>query len=536
MEEKNYEELSNYCSFINGKYVHVTSNESLPPHIKKIVPMVAVTDGKRIFLPESIKDDKTEAKKVCLEKIIEMQEGYYSLPEDSRPKFKEYKHKNIASVLFQTFENERYHQQAIKQFPRVFEDQNNDYRLVKNFLKAGEKLPKKKLKKLRKAAVRYVRLSQKGKSNMKTSEQFTKKVYNNFIPKKGNKKVPKQLLDFLFQLGFANGNPMYSTMQQHLDFACDYRDSILKKLQKDLSNIKTNKLEEKIDWVAGNGNCGSSDKEKFTEVVKRMFTEKTDIETRLDLKEVSDEKFGRSHYNHCISTYSKQISELKKLFEKIKPREYTKLRKQKEGDELDLEGAIEFMRCMRTNEVPDFRIYESIIKNERDVYTCFLLDISGSTGGERLTRIKEATTVLIEGLEKIGDRYMIYAFEEDNLWEVKSPKQEERFAKYKIWALNSGGGTPQSEATEDMIKIFDKIKAKTKILLTLCDGGPNDIESTKKALVKARSKNIHTYSISVDTSGREYLSDMFGENHYSICENVHELPEKAGEFYRRIAF
>jgi nitric oxide reductase NorD protein len=164
-----------------------------------------------------------------------------------------------------------------------------------------------------------------------------------------------------------------------------------------------------------------------------------------------------------------------------------------------------------------------------------LLDVSSSTSGEKLRHIKECTGMLTEALESIGDPYFIYAFGEHFLYAVKKPLDKSE-ARKKVWNLEAAGGTPQAEATRDMTSIFNTINAKTKILFTVADGAPNDGKSTRDALLEAKNAGIHPYSITVDPHAEKYLEQLCGTTPYCICTDPAELPQKAGRFYREVAF
>ena len=91
--------------------------------------------------------------------------------------------------------------------------------------------------------------------------------------------------------------------------------------------------------------------------------------------------------------------------------------------------------------------------------------------------------------------------------------------------------------------LLNQIQAKTKILITLSDGKPDDvdgykgtygIEDTKKALLEARYFGIHTFCITIDKEGMEYLPHMYGRNNFTVIDQIDKLPSKVSDIYRKI--
>jgi len=91
---------------------------------------------------------------------------------------------------------------------------------------------------------------------------------------------------------------------------------------------------------------------------------------------------------------------------------------------------------------------------------------------------------------------------------------------------------------------LNKVDARTRILITLSDGKPDDydgyrgeygVEDTRRALMEARRDGIHPYCITIDTEARDYLPHMYGAAaNWSIVEKVEDLPRKVSDIYRRL--
>ena len=99
-------------------------------------------------------------------------------------------------------------------------------------------------------------------------------------------------------------------------------------------------------------------------------------------------------------------------------------------------------------------------------------------------------------------------------------------------------------AIRHLTSLLNKIDTRTKLLITLSDGKPDDyndgyrckygIEDTRKALVEAKRSGIHPFCITIDTLGRDYLPHMYGPANYAVIDEVGKLPLKVANVYRRL--
>lgn len=93
-------------------------------------------------------------------------------------------------------------------------------------------------------------------------------------------------------------------------------------------------------------------------------------------------------------------------------------------------------------------------------------------------------------------------------------------------------------------KLLHEVDAKTKLLITLSDGKPDDfdgyrgdygIEDTRKALIEAKHLGIHPLCITIDDEAHDYLPHMYGAVNYTVIDDVRRLPLKIADIYRRLA-
>ena len=92
-------------------------------------------------------------------------------------------------------------------------------------------------------------------------------------------------------------------------------------------------------------------------------------------------------------------------------------------------------------------------------------------------------------------------------------------------------------------KVLLEVDAKTRVLITLSDGKPDDydgyrgeygIEDTRQALLEAKYAGIHPFCITIDTQAHDYLPHMYGQVNYTVVSDVRKLPLNVSNIYRKL--
>lgn len=101
-------------------------------------------------------------------------------------------------------------------------------------------------------------------------------------------------------------------------------------------------------------------------------------------------------------------------------------RRQLEGDKLDLDASVAAMVDLRSGRTPDPRVHERRGRSSRDLAVLVLLDLSQSTndyvpsaGTTVLNLAREATALVSDAMEKIGDSFAIHGFDSNGRHEVE---------------------------------------------------------------------------------------------------------------------
>ncbi|MFV2060342.1 MAG: nitric oxide reductase activation protein NorD [Gammaproteobacteria bacterium] len=246
--------------------------------------------------------------------------------------------------------------------------------------------------------------------------------------------------------------------------------------------------------------------------------------------------------------YSGLIKHLRKIFEAMRDEDRL-LKRQVNGDGIDIDALVEALAdSMDGSEMTD-RLYTRMHRTERNIAVVFMVDMSGSTKGWINDAERESLIMLAETLETLGDRYAIYGFsgiarkrcEIYKIKEFDEPYNDEIQAR--ISGIEPQDYTRMGFAIRHLSKILNEVEAKTRILITLSDGKPDDydnyrgeygIEDTRRALIESKRDGIHPYCITIDTEAKDYLPYMYGAAAYTVIDDVKKLPLKVTDIYRRL--
>ncbi|NNF45794.1 MAG: VWA domain-containing protein, partial [Desulfofustis sp.] len=189
------------------------------------------------------------------------------------------------------------------------------------------------------------------------------------------------------------------------------------------------------------------------------------------------------------------LIKLRRQFEFMKTNEHF-VRRQREGDDLDLDAIVEARGDMRAGISPSSKLFVRLQRNERDIATIFLVDMSNSTEGWVGTVIKEALVLLCEVMDVAGDPYGILGFSgmrrsRCDLYRIKDIEEPyNRLIHQRINSIQPREYTRMGPALRYAADTLKQYEARTRLLVTITDGKPEDyddykgeyaIEDTRKA-------------------------------------------------------
>ncbi|MBS3800563.1 MAG: VWA domain-containing protein, partial [Thioalkalivibrio sp.] len=247
------------------------------------------------------------------------------------------------------------------------------------------------------------------------------------------------------------------------------------------------------------------------------------------------------------------ISRLKFLIEAMQPQGVQRLRKQPEGDELDVNALVEAQIDLRMHRQPDERIYVRNIRQVRDLSVLVLLDLSESTNemveGTETTVVqlaREATTLLGGAISRIGDPFAIHGFASDGRHDVEyyrfkdfdAPYNEH--AKARLAGMKGQLSTRMGAAVRHAGHLLHQQGTQKKLLLIITDGEPADTDvrdpqylrhDARRAVEEVGKNGVYTFCISLDPNADEYVERIFGPQHFMVLDHIERLPEKLPMLY-----
>ena len=309
------------------------------------------------------------------------------------------------------------------------------------------------------------------------------------------------------------------------------------------------------------------------------------------VKEKLVEEGDSNFYNDSLKNYMTLSHHIKRQFELIMPESFRKIYRLTDGEDLDLNAALEAWADLRMKLPPDEKIYWQRNRARRDVAVVFLLDMSASTAEaidegrqtvddrdapddpveymvwlrrrrEGLVRRnykriidleKESTALLINALESIGDTYGIYGFsgygrENVEFYVIKDINESfgEKI-KRRLDKVTPLHATRMGAAIRHATSKLEHQDATTKIMFLISDGRPQDrgysregvekeyaVHDTHMALIEARRKQIVPFCLTVDKAGHDYLKSMCGDMGYEVLGDIWALPERLPMLYRKL--
>jgi nitric oxide reductase NorD protein len=249
-----------------------------------------------------------------------------------------------------------------------------------------------------------------------------------------------------------------------------------------------------------------------------------------------------------LAKYQGLLKSIKKTFEAVLG-EAKLQRKQSQGDDIDIDALVEAHADFASGlEMSDY-VYTRYRNLDRNIAVMFMVDMSGSTLGWVNDAERESLILLCEALETLGDRYAIYGFsgrtnKRCEIYRVK--RFDESYTgvvRARISGIRPKSYTRMGVAIRHLGHLLNMTRARTKILITLSDGRPEDyggykgrygIEDTRHALLELRRDGVHSFCITIDKEAQDYLPHMYGVANYAVIDEVKKLPLKVADIYRRL--
>jgi nitric oxide reductase NorD protein len=247
---------------------------------------------------------------------------------------------------------------------------------------------------------------------------------------------------------------------------------------------------------------------------------------------------------------------IKALIRTAQIQQSLRLRKQHEGDRIDLDAAIRAVIDLRSKHQPDPRISMRTVRRGRDLSVLVLLDLSKSTGdilrSENTTVLdlaRESLALLAEAMSELGDDFAIHGFTSNGRRDVSYLRLKDFGVPYGPQAKAALAGvtpllsTRMGPAIRHAGEFLRAQSAGRKLLLVITDGEPSDIDihdprylvmDAKKACEGLMRHGIQPFCMSLDPRADKYVATIFGRRNYLVMDKIARLPEKLPLIYLRM--
>jgi hypothetical protein len=260
--------------------------------------------------------------------------------------------------------------------------------------------------------------------------------------------------------------------------------------------------------------------------------------------------------DRVLDEYADVEQRITKLIRSARVGRASRLRRQPEGERLDLEACIRATIEFRSGITPDPRVYETSELRFRDLSVLVLLDVSESTkdqikGTTRsvLTVERAATTLLAHALQGLGDPFALHAFCSNGRDEVRYYRIKDfgqpygNQARSRLAGLRGGLSTRIGAALRQAATEIAPQATHRKLILVVTDGEPSDVdvadrtylvEDARKAVHGIAHEGINVFCVGLGGGGEKYLPRIFGRRNFMQIDNVESLPEKLPMLYFRL--
>jgi nitric oxide reductase NorD protein len=234
-----------------------------------------------------------------------------------------------------------------------------------------------------------------------------------------------------------------------------------------------------------------------------------------------------------------------------------RVRRQREGDRLDLEATIAAAIDLRAGLTPSSNIYARLERRWRDLSVLVLIDASQSTndvvkaaGRSILELERDATSLLAHAMDGVGDPFAIHAFCSDTREDVHYYRlkdfdtQWDTLAKRRLAGVIGKYSTRMGAALRHAGRDLAACRSYRKLLLLVSDGEPSDVdiadprylvEDARRAVLSLQHQGIDLYCVGLDAGGDSYLTRIFGRSNVIQLDRIERLPEKLPLLYFRLA-
>ena len=257
----------------------------------------------------------------------------------------------------------------------------------------------------------------------------------------------------------------------------------------------------------------------------------------------------------AMAAHASLSAGLARLLQARKRGQAQRLRRQPDGEELELDALIRAMSELRSAQAPDLRVHRRTRLQKPDLSVLLLLDLSVSTntalgGRTLLSLIREASLLLGQAVALSGDQLAIHGFRSNGRHEI----QYLRFKEFgealddavlqRLSSVQGAWSTRMGAAIRHASRLMRGCRSAQRLMLVLTDGEPHDIDvfdpsllvhDAARAVARSTAEGTPVFGVSVDASADRTLQTIFGPHRYQVIDSLAQLPQRLPELYLRLS-
>lgn len=256
-----------------------------------------------------------------------------------------------------------------------------------------------------------------------------------------------------------------------------------------------------------------------------------------------------------LERHTDLVRRIDRLLRAVKVSRPVRLRRRLDGDQLDLDAAIEAAIDQRIGITPDPHVYRRLSRQFRDLSVLLLLDTSQSSmdatplGGTVLDLEREAAALLAHAMGGVGDSFAMHAFCSDTRADVHYYRLKDYDEAYgtavrqRLAGMQGQLSTRMGAALRHATQFLSARRSYRRLLLVISDGEPSDVdaadrrylvEDARRAVQAAAFKGIDVFCVGLNPASEPALFHIFGRRNVLQIDRIAQLPDKLPMLYFRL--
>jgi nitric oxide reductase activation protein len=234
-----------------------------------------------------------------------------------------------------------------------------------------------------------------------------------------------------------------------------------------------------------------------------------------------------------------------------------RLRRQWEGEEIDLNAAIDVFVDRRKGMASDSRVFLKPGRQERSMSILVLMDLSESANDRIPGRFdsildmeKKASLLLANAVAQTSNRLAVHGFSSNTREEVhyfRFLEFGELLDAQRTRTLNAARAeysTRMGAAVRHACALLAAEENEKKLMIVVTDGAPSDIDvadpeyliqDARASVGDALKNGVDCFCVTLDAHAEAYVQRIFGMKNYRIVDDPLSLPLQLSQVFSQIA-